>query len=169
MAHLARVRRHGYPEVKENAYQPLEKLPRKFVNNFILKNCKEMMDEEIAKILKRKGYEGATVWTVKYRRRKLGVKKYLYGEIKKHKAWIRDQAIKQHGNQCELCDYKFTVDTHHVIPKHKGGPHDIQNLMIVCPNCHALITRRKIDLKSRGDIPHIRYRVLKMIKSLHSE
>ena len=92
--HLARIKRHGYPELKTDAYASLEKLPHKFVDNFILQNCKEMKDEKIVKVLKRKGYKEATVWTVKYRRRKLGVKKYLYGEVKKHKAWIRAQAIK---------------------------------------------------------------------------
>jgi 5-methylcytosine-specific restriction endonuclease McrA len=115
-----------------------------------------------------KGYNGSTVWTIKYRRRRLGIKKYLYGEVKKHKAWIRAQAIKQHGNRCELCGYKSAVDTHHIVPKHQGGPHEVENLMVVCPNCHALITRRKISVESRRDIPKISREVLKMIKVLYS-
>lgn len=163
--HLERIRRNGYPTLKKDAYQSVEKLPHKFVDDFILENCKTMIDEEIVKLLKEKGYGTATVDVVKYRRRRLGIKKYLYGNIKKHKAWIRSQAIKQYGDRCELCGYELAVDTHHVIPKHKGGPHEVDNLMVVCPNCHALITRRKIFIESRQDIPKVRNQILEMIRS----
>lgn len=162
IVHLARVRRHGYPELKRGAYQALERLPHEFVDDFIRKNCNTMIDREIVKILKKKGYKGSTIWTVKYRRRKLGVKKYLYGEIKKHKAWIRAQAIKKYGNSCELCNYNFTIDTHHVTPKYQGGPHEIDNLMIICPNCHALITRGQLKLHNRAGIPKVRKELLKL-------
>lgn len=165
--HLARVRRHGYPELKKDAYKSLEKLPHGFVDDFIRQNCKIMTDEEIAKILKRRGYKEASTWTVKYRRRKLGVKKYLYGEVKKHKAWIRAQAIKKYGKKCELCDYSFTIDTHHIIPKQKGGLHEINNLMVVCPNCHALITRRQIVLKRRADIIRAGKKVMELLKKVY--
>jgi len=73
--HLARIRRHGYPELKKNSYQSLEKLPHKFIDNFIRKNCKLMIDKEISQILKEKGYKEADIWTIRYRRRKLGIKK----------------------------------------------------------------------------------------------
>ena len=167
IAHLARVRRHGYPEFKRDAYQPLERLPHTFVDNFILKNWKKMIDEEIVKVLKKKGYGKATVWTVKYRRRKVGIKKYLYGEIKKHKAWIRIQAIKKYGDRCELCNYGLSVDTHHVIPKYQGGKHEIDNLIVICPNCHALITRKLLTLKERADIPKVRRKVLNLLRKVY--
>ncbi len=115
--HLARVRRHGYPESKKNAYQTLEKLPHKVVDNFIRKNCQQMIDEDIAQKLRKMEFKEATQWNVKYRRRKLGVKKYLSGNILKHKAWIRIQAIKKYGNKCELCKYGLTLDAHHVKSK----------------------------------------------------
>ncbi|OGN10468.1 MAG: hypothetical protein A3J46_06375 [Candidatus Yanofskybacteria bacterium RIFCSPHIGHO2_02_FULL_41_11] len=169
LIHLARIRRHGYPEPKKNAYQPLEKLPHKFVDDFILKNCKEKFDEDIALELKKVGYNGATKWTVGFRRRKLGNRKYLRGEIQKHKAWVRAQAIKKYGNKCELCSFNGAVDTHHIIPKYQGGPHEIKNLMIVCPNCHALITRGRISLAIRNDIPKVRKRIIRKIRSLYSD
>jgi 5-methylcytosine-specific restriction endonuclease McrA len=97
----------------------------------------------------------------------LGVKKYLYGEVKKHKAWIRAQAIKKYGKQCELCGYSASFDAHHIVPKYAGGKHEIENLMIVCPNCHALITRLIIKLKNRKDIPVIRKKVLQLIPSFY--
>ena len=162
--HLSRVKRHGHPGLQEG-FHKLEKLPHLIVDNFILKNCKGLIDDEIVKELRKKGIKEATQWTVRYRRRKLGIKKYLYGEIKKHKAWIRMQAIKKYGDKCELCGYKLSVDTHHILPKNKGGLHEIDNLMVLCPNCHALITRRYLRLKSRKDIPNIRKKFIKLQKS----
>jgi len=165
--HLARVRRHGYPELKKDAYQSLEKLPHSVIDDFISKNCGVMIDKEISSILKKNGYKGADIWIVRYRRRKLGIKKYLYGEVKKHKAWIRLQAIKKYGNKCELCGYSTVVDTHHIIPKKIGGPHEINNLIILCPNCHALVTRKHFTLNGREDIPKIRKKVIRLLRSFY--
>lgn len=157
--HLARVRRHGYPEPKKDAYQSLEKLPHKFVDDFILQNCQNTLDKEIAKRLQKLGHKNATFWNIRYRRRKLGVKKYLYGEVKKHKAWVRSQAINKYGDKCELCTYSLMVDAHHITPKYKGGLHEVDNLMVLCPNCHALVTRGFIDLNNRKDIPKIQQKI----------
>jgi len=165
--HMARIRRHRYPELKKDPCQSLEKMPHEFVDSFIRRNCHEMIDEDITKKLIAKGITGVTVWNVKYRRRKLGVKKYLYGEIQKHKAWVRAQAIKKYGNSCELCGYNMAVDTHHIVPKHNGGPHEINNLMVICPNCHALITRKIFFIKNRQEIPNIRMKILSRLKSFY--
>ena len=166
--HLARVRRHGYPELKKDAYQTLERLPHKIVDDFIRENCQKMIDEEIVKKLRKMGFKGATQWTVKYRRRKLNVKKYLSGDIQKHKAWIRSQAIKKYGNKCELCGYGLSLDTHHIIPKKLDGPHEVENLTVLCPNCHALLTRNIFILQNRRDLPRIREKVNKLLKSFYS-
>lgn len=166
--HSARIKRHGYPELKKDAYQSLEKLPHSVVDNFIRKNSQRMIDKEIAKKLRKIGFKDANQWTVRYRRRKLKLRKYLSGEILKHKVWIRAQAIKKYGNKCELCGYSLALDTHHIIPKYKGGPHEINNLMVLCLNCHALITRKHFTLKSRKDIPKVKKKVIKLLKSFYS-
>lgn len=166
--HMARIRRHGYPELKKDAYQSLEKLPHKIVDTIIKKYCKNLIDEDIVKKLRGIGFNGATVWTVGYRRRKLGSRKYLRGKIQKHKAWIRAQAIKKYGTKCELCDYNMAIDTHHIIPKYQGGPHEIDNLMVICPNCHALITRNVITIRSRKEISKVRRRVLKSLNKFYT-
>lgn len=126
-----------------------------------------MKDSDLAIELKKMGYKHATPWTVGFRRRRLGKRKYLRGEIKKHKAWIRAQAIKKYGEGCEICGYAMTVDTHHTVPKYSGGPHEIDNLMILCPNCHALITRNKMILDSRNDIARLKKEMNGVIKSYY--
>lgn len=160
--HMARIRRHGHSDL-QSGYHKLEKLPHDVVDAYILENCKKMYDEEIVTNLRMMGFEDATTWNVKYRRRKLGVRKYLYGDVKKHKAWIRQQAIGAYGDACELCDYSLCIETHHIVPKYKGGPHAIENLTVLCPNCHALMTREIIQLTSRADIPVIRERIARLL------
>lgn len=154
--HLARIARNGNLELKENPWRSLEKLPHGIVDDFIKKNWRSMKDDELVTILQKMGFRNANNWTVKYRRRNLGFKKYLHGDILKHRAWIRAQAIKRYGNSCELCSYSLTIDAHHIIPRYQGGPHEIENLMILCPNCHALVTRGKIIIKRRADITRLR-------------
>lgn len=164
LMHLARIKRHGHPAL-QTGFHKLEKLPHPIVDDFICENCKGMLDIEIAKELNNKGFKKANQWTVRYRRRKLGIKKYLYGEIKKHRAWIRMQALKKYGTKCELCRYGLVVESHHILPRNMGGLHEIDNLMVLCPNCHALITKGNFSLKSRKDIPRIRRKLTKLKKS----
>ena len=97
--HWGRLQRNGHFGLKKGAFQILEKMPHKFVDSFIRKNCHKMIDEEIVTRLLQRGIVGVNLWNVKYRRRKLGVKKYFYGEIQKHKAWVRLQAIKKYGKK----------------------------------------------------------------------
>jgi len=167
--HLERIRRHGYPELKkEKGEHALETLPHQVVDDFIVQNCQHLLDKEIVIQLKKLGIKKVNIWNVKYRRRKLGIKKYLYGEVKKHKAWIRAQAIKKYGNRCELCSYPLSIDTHHVIPKYKGGRHEIDNLMVICPNCHALITRGIVKISNRRAIPQIRRIIRKKMQAIYN-
>lgn len=166
--HLERIRRHGYPELKkERGEHGSEKIPHE-VDGYILEHCNTKLDKEIAEELQLRGYKNINADNVKYRRRKLGVKKYLYGEVKKHKVWIRNQAIKKYGHRCELCSYHLTVDTHHVLPKYKGGLHEVDNLMVICPNCHALITRGLLIINSREEIAKVQKEIRRKIKSIYS-
>ncbi len=87
--HLARIARNGNLELKKDPWRLLEKLPHEIVDDFIRKNWKIMIDDEVVKELKKMGFTGANNWTVKYRRRGLGLKKYMHGDVLKHKAWVR--------------------------------------------------------------------------------
>lgn len=63
-----------------------------------------------------------------------------------HRVKIRD------GFACRLCgDWKgklypetgavvADIHAHHIIPKSKGGPDTIQNLITLCDLCHAVVT-----------------------------
>ena len=47
--------------------------------------------------------------------------------------------LKQQGiDKCELCGYDRVLDIAHVIPKVKGGKLLLNNVLLLCPNCHRL-------------------------------
>jgi 5-methylcytosine-specific restriction endonuclease McrA len=164
--HRARMQRHGRPELKTDSHG-LEKLPHYIVDDFIKKNSTKMIDKEILKALRKMGLKKITLWNVKYRRRKLGIRKYLSGEILKHKVWIRNQAVKRYGKNCELCGYKLAVEAHHIIPRKENGKHEVNNLIVLCPNCHALITRKIIVLKNRKSILQAQKDLKNLLKFNH--
>lgn len=58
----------------------------------------------------------------------------------------RGKAIKQRlllsrGLRCEICKYDNIniLVGHHLIEKAKGGSDDLDNLQLLCPNCHYTI------------------------------
>ncbi|MBU4149316.1 MAG: HNH endonuclease [Candidatus Omnitrophica bacterium] len=63
-----------------------------------------------------------------------------------------------------MCGFNLIVESHHILPKNRGGLYEINNLMVLCPNCHALITRKYLGLKSRKDIPNLRRKLAKLHK-----
>lgn len=52
---------------------------------------------------------------------------------------LRKRVVDLRGYKCERCNYsKFQIlELHHKIEKSKGGSDDIDNLELICPNCHA--------------------------------
>jgi hypothetical protein len=49
--------------------------------------------------------------------------------------WLRDK--------CEICGFTEVLEVHRVKPGKRGGKYTIDNVITLCPTCHALITRRK--------------------------
>jgi hypothetical protein len=46
------------------------------------------------------------------------------------------------------CRYPITLDRHHLIEHSKGGPDAADNLLAICPNCHADYHAGKIPMAS---------------------
>ncbi len=151
--HLSRLKRNGHLGLKTGPHK-LEKLSHD-IDHIILENSSKP-DKELLGLIIAAGCVNATVHNVKYRRRKLGIRKY-YGNCSKHLA--KRKAINAYGKACEICGYDLVVDVHHILEKSNGGNHEIENLVIVCPNCHALITRRILSIKSRDDIPLLKQKI----------
>jgi 5-methylcytosine-specific restriction endonuclease McrA len=54
-------------------------------------------------------------------------------------AALKKAVIRLRGNSCELCGWnKARCDVHHKLPRSIGGLHTIDNVIILCPNCHRI-------------------------------
>jgi hypothetical protein len=54
----------------------------------------------------------------------------------------RDKVLVDAMHRCCLCpEHQEVIDLHHVVPISEGGPNTEDNLMAVCPTCHAKIHR----------------------------
>jgi hypothetical protein len=55
---------------------------------------------------------------------------------------VRDKVLVDAMHRCCLCpEHQEVVDLHHVVPISEDGPNTEDNLMAVCPTCHAKIHR----------------------------
>ena len=55
----------------------------------------------------------------------------------------RIRALETYGNKCELCGWSILVEVHHIDGNRNN--HDINNLMILCPNHHTLTEEKYKD------------------------
>lgn len=151
--HETRVRRNGYISLKKEVdiSHGLEILPHDIVDDIIRDNM-DKKDKEIVNILIEEGFKEASLRNVKYRRKRLGLKKYKFDG----KHYSIKLAKEKYGQSCELCSYSLTIDVHHILEKKKGGTDEIENLCVLCPNCHSLIHRNILSpMKSRDDISQL--------------
>lgn len=52
--------------------------------------------------------------------------------------------LKRAGAKCAICGWsESTCDIHHIIERKNGGTDSLDNLIIVCPNCHRVIHSNK--------------------------
>ena len=52
--------------------------------------------------------------------------------------------LKRANTKCSICRWNEAVcDIHHIKSKKNKGTNDIDNLIIVCPNCHRIIHSKK--------------------------
>ena len=55
---------------------------------------------------------------------------------------IRDKLLVEAMHRCCLCpQHEDITDIHHIVPISEKGPDTEDNLMVVCPTCHAKIHR----------------------------
>ena len=55
---------------------------------------------------------------------------------------IKDRLLVDAMHRCCLCpQHEEMTDVHHIVPINEKGPNTEENLMVVCPNCHAKIHR----------------------------
>ena len=76
--------------------------------------------------------------------------KYGTGSVRSKRAiqWrLKEDLMKLRGPKCESCGYSHVeiLQVHHIIPKSKGGTNELDNIKLMCPNCHYLRHYGRID------------------------
>ena len=106
--------------------------------SFIRQNWRKMTDKELGTKL------GITSDVIKYYRIQYHMWKNRKGTSdQKHKA----DGMKMYGKNCEICNLPIT-ELHHIRPKST----DINDWSILCPICHAVITRKLIEVRNRKEL-----------------
>jgi len=64
-------------------------------------------------------------------------------------AELKRRVLCEAGHRCAIhtCRH-IEVDIHHIVPWSKCKEHNYENLIALCPNCHRLADRGRIDQKS---------------------
>lgn len=67
--------------------------------------------------------------------------------IPKH---VRIEVLTESGYRCAVptCRGILAIDMHHIVPVREGGASKTENLLALCPNCHALYERGIMDQTS---------------------
>ncbi|NBQ69019.1 MAG: HNH endonuclease [Nitrosomonadaceae bacterium] len=54
---------------------------------------------------------------------------------------LKERLLLDRGRKCERCQYDNVnvLQGHHIVEKANGGTDDIENLLLLCPNCHYTI------------------------------
>ncbi|MDO8570469.1 MAG: hypothetical protein Q7R97_02690 [Candidatus Daviesbacteria bacterium] len=106
--------------------------------SFIRMNWREMTDKEIANKL------GVTEVVIKYYRMNYNLWKNRKGTSK---STYRKRAFKLYGEKCEICGIEI-CEWHHIKPKSI----DPKDWCILCPLCHAVVTKKLIIINNREDL-----------------
>ena len=51
----------------------------------------------------------------------------------------RQAVYRRDGWRCALCDSQKYIQIHHVVKRSEGGGDEMQNLITLCSDCHALV------------------------------
>jgi len=53
----------------------------------------------------------------------------------------RKHVLNANGNKCYVCGYSLlsVLVIHHVKPVSEGGSNELENLVVLCPTCHAVV------------------------------
>lgn len=148
------IRRFGYwsKALKEAGIRPQTHQLQRGERSFIRVNWRKMTDKEIAKKL------GVTEIVIKYYRMNYNLWKNRKGTAK---STFRKEALKLYGEKCEVCGIGI-CEWHHIIPKSTQS----DDWCILCPTCHAVITRKMVIVENRKEL---KTKLLPYMKSIYSE
>lgn len=105
---------------------------------YIRKNWRKMTDKQIAKAL------NMSIEVIKYYRMQYNLWKNRKGTSKQGQ---KNEGTKLYGKNCEICNIPI-IEIHHIRPRTR----DSNEWCILCPTCHAVITRKIVKINRRGEL-----------------
>lgn len=54
---------------------------------------------------------------------------------------LRNQTLERDEYACVRCGASEELEAHHIIPRHEGGPDDLENMATLCSDCHSEVHR----------------------------
>lgn len=89
---------------------------------------------------------GATFYVFPYRQNTAKFcSKDCWYDFKRIRPKARDNGLRNLPNKCMVCGFDIVVAVHHIIPRREQGTDDLSNLVILCPNHHAMADRGLIS------------------------
>lgn len=79
-------------------------------------------------------------------------RKNICKEYRKNIIPYRTEILIDHSHKCDICgmDCRVILIIHHALPLSEGGNNNSDNIMVVCPNCHAIL-HKIISFFWKGD------------------
>lgn len=68
-----------------------------------------------------------------------------HNKVKAHGRWAHIYEL--FGGKCFVCGFDEVVEVHHIVPRAVGGKDHPENLILLCPNHHALADRGMLQIK----------------------
>ncbi len=65
-------------------------------------------------------------------------------------AKLRNAVMDRDGRACYICGREHNLHVHHIIPRHDGGPHTMDNLVTLCSGCHRSVESGNIETAIRS-------------------
>ena len=77
----------------------------------------------------------------------------ISANLKKMSQGIYSNIYELYDSKCAVCGFDEAVEVHHIIPKRLGGSDEPSNVIVLCPNHHALADRGMLKIKdiNKGD------------------
>ena len=73
-----------------------------------------------------------------------------------HPTSLRERFKKLLSDSCQLCGYARVVELAHIWPAAKGGRFELENLVVLCPNCHHLFDHQMLTEEEQWKLCQIK-------------
>jgi len=84
-------------------------------------------------------YKTLWLWGERMRKVRQKAKRDKYRGKRYCRLRARARILRENVKQCKVCGSDKQLQVHHIIPVSLGGKNNIENLMVVCNNCHLKI------------------------------